>query len=244
MSKRFINQYCIHCLKYFEQLTEDHIFPKSWYPNSTPQNMEKWVAPACLECNNKLGKIENELYRKMAICINSEDIAASGVSDKVVKMINPLFAKDRRSKRRKEAYCQKILRELICTTNNKMPKGLMRNFGSNDTLGESRMISLSVPELLDPFIHKVVRGLEYKLKNRLINTDRKIKTIHPVTANIIDSELTTLNAFFEINGIEVNRGPGFIIRCAEDTYGSVLYHVIIWGRWETWIAVSGLKSGI
>ncbi len=236
MPKKFYNQHCVYCLNYFEELTKDHIFPKSWYPDSTPKDIEKWVAPACFECNNRLGKIEEELYKKIAVCVGFENIAASGISEDVIRKLIPLSTEKGISRMRKGADLEKIIKDSIHTED--VPKGLMRNFGPT-VPGKSMVLRVSVSKLLDPFANKLVRGLEFKLKNKLIKDDRKIKTIHPVVRNIINSELEKLNAFLRVNGIKVNRGPGFTVHHAEDIYGSTLYHVVIWGKFEIWIAVSG-----
>jgi len=237
MAKKFANQNCVHCLGYFQELTEDHIFPKSWYPVSTPQNIEKWVVPSCFKCNNKLGKIENELYQKLAIGtgISPENIATSGVSEKAIQMLIPSYAKDERSRRRKEVNIQGVLRDSIHT--DEMPKGLMKNFGpSGNISGKSMLINVSIPNLLDPFAKKIVRGLEFKFKNKLIDLNRKITIIHPIENidNIAPVEMENLNNILETSGMQVDRGPGFIVRHAVDVYGTSLYHIIIWGKVEMW----------
>src|SRR5947208_16017660 len=33
---------CVHCLKDVAERNSDHVFPASWYPDSTPPNLEKW----------------------------------------------------------------------------------------------------------------------------------------------------------------------------------------------------------
>lgn len=242
MPKKLIDQHCVHCLDYFEELTKDHIFPKSWYPDSTPQNIEKWVVPACLECNNKLGKIEDEAYKKLAACTENSDIAASGVSEKVIRLYDPRSAKNEKDRKRKEANIKKILTDLIYT--DKIPKNLLKNFGpsaSNSTFNRFMLVNISIPRLLDPITEKIVRGLEFKLMGQLINTDRNIKTIHlPDSTEVIALELSKLNNILERNGAKVDRGPGFIVRYAKDIYGSTLYHIKIWGKWEIWAAVSGV----
>lgn len=237
MSKKFLNQYCVYCLNYFEELTEDHIFPRAWYPDSTPKDIEKWVAPACFKCNNKLGKIEEEIYKKLAICTNSNDIAASGISEKAVHLYDLSSATNERDKKRKEANLKKILPSLMYT--DKMPKGLLKNFGPvKNTPHKSTLIHVSIPKLLNPITEKIVRGLEFKLMGKLINTNRKIKTIHlPDSAEVVALELAQLNNVLEKSGVKVNRGPGFIVRYAKDIYGSMLYHITIWGKWEIWAAV-------
>jgi hypothetical protein len=32
---------CVHCLKDVEERNSDHVFPASWYPDSTPPNLEE-----------------------------------------------------------------------------------------------------------------------------------------------------------------------------------------------------------
>lgn len=240
MSKKFTNQNCIYCLDYFEKLTKDHVFPRSWYPDSTPQNMEKWVVPACFECNNRLGEIEDEAYKKLAICTENSDIAASGVSEKVVRLYDPRSAKNEKDRKRKEANIKKILADLIYT--DKMPKGLLKNFGPfNNNPDKSILVRISTAKLLDPITEKIVRGLEFKLMSKLINTDRSIKIIHlPDSAKAISLELTQLNNILEKSGVKTSRGPGFIVRYAKDIYGSMLYYITVWGKWEIWAAVSGV----
>lgn len=246
MSKKFINQYCVHCLGYFEDLPEDHIFPESWYPDSTPQNMEKWVAPACFGCNNKLGRIEDETYKKLALCLSGNEIAASGVSVKANLLYKPSLAKDKRDKGRKEANIRKLIPDLMYT--DKMPKGLMKNCGPKEGDSEKLLlVHISILELLDPFAKKVIRGLEFKFRNKLIDRNvRKITIIHPVVGieNIASSEMLELNNILNKNGVKVDRGPGFVVRHAIDIHGTSLYHVIIWGKVEMWGSVSGegLKS--
>ena len=48
---------CVHCLHEVDAITDDHLFPRSWYPTTTPQNLEKWKFPACGRCNREYGKV-------------------------------------------------------------------------------------------------------------------------------------------------------------------------------------------
>jgi len=246
MSKKFTNQYCVHCLGYFEDLTEDHIFPESWYPDSTPQNMEKWVAPACFVCNNKLGKIEEETYKKLALSLNGNDIAASGVSEKANRLYNPFSAKDERDKRRREANIRKIIPDLIYT--DKMPRGLMKNCGPIEgESGKLLLVHISIQELLNPIAEKMIRGLEFKFRDKLIDLNiRKITIIHSPEEidNFAPLEMEKLNNVLKKNGVKIDRGPGFIVRHAIDIYGTSLYHTTIWGKIEMWGVVSDINLKI
>ena len=43
------------------------MFPKAWYPDATPKDLEKWQIPSCLDCNQRYGKIENDLLGRVAL---------------------------------------------------------------------------------------------------------------------------------------------------------------------------------
>ena len=118
----------------------------------------------------------------------------------------------------------------------------MKNFGPGAGVsGESMLVNISIPDLLDPVTKKIIRGLEFKLMGKLININRNINIIHlPDSTEVIALELTQLNNILGENGYKINRGPGFVVSYAKDIYGSMLYHVMIWGKWEIWAAVSGV----
>jgi len=238
MPKKFTNQCCIHCLNYFDELTKDHIFPESWYPDSTPLSMEKWVVPSCPSCNNKLGEIESELYKKFALCMNSSDIASSGISEKVIRQYFSLPEEDNRTKGRKLANLKKLFKNVKWFDNDKLPNNIAKNFGNIAPNSKKSILINIPPELLNPFCEKIIRGLEFKLMGKLINNDRKIQFLHlPDSTEFLSQELAELNNAFR-NGPKIDRGPGFLIQYTKDIYSQMGYHVTIWGRWEIWAAIS------
>ena len=74
---------CVHCLKDIDEMTDDHLFPVSWYPKSTPENLAKWKFPSCKECNSNLGKIEEDLLWRLGLTIDPADARSSGIAEKV-----------------------------------------------------------------------------------------------------------------------------------------------------------------
>lgn len=238
MAKKFVNQYCIHCLKYFENLTRDHIFPESWYPDSTPQNQEKWVAPACLNCNNKLGRIEEDVYKKIAPTMSYKDVASAGISEKAMRLYNPFYAKNESDRRRKLANLKNIRSSFILVDSDNLPKNIMKNFGHVAEPSKKVPLLFIENDLLNPFFEKIIRGLEFQLRGRLIGNDRKIELLNlPESINSIPGALDDANKALR-DGFLTDRGPGFIVQSVKDHYGSVLYHVVIWGKLEIWGSVS------
>ncbi|OGZ97521.1 MAG: hypothetical protein A3G49_04420 [Candidatus Sungbacteria bacterium RIFCSPLOWO2_12_FULL_41_11] len=232
---KFSNQYCIHCLGYFKELTEDHIFPVSWYPDSTPENLEKWTAPSCEECNQKLGKIESEICLRVGPATNPSDSAASGIAESTMRRIKPDLARDSRSKGRKIAELKKLFKEFVVTTN--LPPAIMKNFGPSNKSTRYHILFLPYDKLLDPFAEKIIRGLEYKLYNRFVTRDKIIRPVYlPDSTHF--NEIEQLKEIIKQNGKETNRGPGFIIEHAHDKHGTFLYHITIWGKFKFWADVT------
>jgi len=81
------NERCVHCLRRSESLTADHIVPSSWYPDTTPSNVERWTAPSCRECNAYLGALERDLVIRLVLCVNPRSPAASGLAAKVFRTL-------------------------------------------------------------------------------------------------------------------------------------------------------------
>jgi hypothetical protein len=72
---------CVHCLVELTKppksgmltdtsATLDHVFPKHWFPESTPQNLNRWTVPACHKCNDELSGIEKVLLNRMALFLD------------------------------------------------------------------------------------------------------------------------------------------------------------------------------
>src|SRR3569623_1329937 len=83
---------CVHCLKENVRRNWDHVFPRSWYPDSTPPNMEKWSMPTCHRCNSEYGSLENELLTQLAFCVDPKAAASSGILARVFRGLDPKFA--------------------------------------------------------------------------------------------------------------------------------------------------------
>jgi len=54
----------------------DHVFPESWYPQTTPSNLEKWKIPSCIRCNSALGMMEDRLLIQLAHALDPDHLAA------------------------------------------------------------------------------------------------------------------------------------------------------------------------
>src|SRR6266851_4649627 len=78
---------CVHCLRVSEELTRDHAFPNSWYPDTTPKSVQRWTAPSCLRCNNELGRFEEDLLLRVVLCIDPRMPAVAGVAARALRSL-------------------------------------------------------------------------------------------------------------------------------------------------------------
>ncbi len=88
---------CVHCLQFHDELTWDHVFPESWYPGTTPEDLEKWKIPACLPCNKDYGRIEEDLLIKLGLCIDPKNPRGAGIAFKTVRALRSDFGRNDRN---------------------------------------------------------------------------------------------------------------------------------------------------
>lgn len=239
MKKSSDNIRCIHCLKtlYFktdnkdEKATRDHVFPNSWYPDNTPNQVQRLNAPACIKCNSGLGAMEKEVFTKLACCVDHEKIEASGINKKLLRSLGigvdeNITSRDlsEREKRRK-----KLISEMTpYTPDIKAFPGLGLHEGY---LPEDHM-TIPVPEELKPVSEKILRGLEYCMGDRYIEFPYITEIYFPAAEKNVSSIYQLLAEY----GVRESHGPGFKVERVESSDGSrlVIYRVTIWGTLVIW----------
>ena len=111
MAKKYKSGLCAHCLCDSPVRTADHVFPKAWYPESTPANLEKWQMPSCERCNADYGRLEEDLLLRLGLCISDSARESLGIGTKVVNALDPSRAKSPRDARIRLAKAKKILQD-------------------------------------------------------------------------------------------------------------------------------------
>lgn len=165
---------CVYCLKQITDFTWDHIFPKGWYPYTTPQNIEKWKVPSCSKCNNMYSRIEGELLIKFGLCIDPDNPRGAGIPHKALRALNPQYAKSRKDARIRRNKFKKILKE--ARYGKDVPeKGIYPNFEYKGADGKEK-IGLSVKRShLEKFTEKIVRGITYLQDKKYIDAPYSIE---------------------------------------------------------------------
>jgi hypothetical protein len=104
---------CIHCREVLIKRTKDHVFPSSWYPDSTPPTVQRWTAPSCERCNGEFGEMEKELFVRLALCVDPRKPAAQGLSERAVRSFGvDVQGISEEERRHREALRDKIRGEM------------------------------------------------------------------------------------------------------------------------------------
>ncbi len=225
MAKKFFSGRCVHCLKYCDELTSDHVFPQAWYPSNISLNLKKWQAPSCLDCNQKYGEIENALLIRLGMGVNPNNPITANIAKKTIRAMNSAHGKNERDKKHR-------LIERIKTIKNLIPRDKIRPSSilptKNLSESDESKFCLSIPaDSLRLMGEKFIRGIIYVLENKYI------EPTHQIDIYIREEQdAQQLMELIEKYGKEYSCSGGIIIRraTAEDDYISGVYYIEIWNK--------------
>ena len=224
---------CLYCLNEHSKLTRDHVFARSWYPDSTPPNIEKWEVPSCDACNNRFSQLEDDVRRWLAMCLDRSQPAAAGIVEKAFRSIDPNSGRsqtDGEIRHRKKIKLFQELHEL-----DKMPsQGVLSSFRNNWEEG-SRMAILIPAEELDELVKKWVRGMHYITVDRMLPLNALIEVLHL-------QENAAREAFKNVipYATRYDGGPGIqVIRATAEEPGEAVswYAIELWQQFKVYAYV-------
>ncbi|MBI3810732.1 MAG: HNH endonuclease [Nitrospirae bacterium] len=239
MAKKFPPGRCTHCLNFFDKLTADHVFPKSWYPESTPENLEKWQIPACHRCNEEYGKIENDLLQRIGLCLDPIEISSLGITDKVLRSIKPEYATSKKDRLHRQKKREKLIRSLM--PRNQVPQeAFFPGFGAPSDRNILGNFVVRVPKAgIKALAEKLVRGITFIVDNRFIEKSHFIDLI--VADEKSAQDLIEIIRRF---GDQYHKGPGIRIgrAVAQDNIDSAVFEIEIWRRFRFYATVEPRES--
>jgi hypothetical protein len=241
MAKRANSGKCVHCLRNVENLTRDHVFPKAWYPDNTPQNLERWTIPSCRTCNEDYGRLEEDLLFRLGMCLDPEDAKSGDITDKVFSSIDPECAITLKEKQIRQKKREQIKNEIV-ELEKFPPRSIFPNFGlpnNASNVNHARYAILLISKAkLERLGHKIVRGITYIIDNSFIENDCEIK-IFFIQDQDAKPILGTMSRFLKpyhcSPGIKVERAiTGERADCG-------FYAIEIWGRLKIYAVVMPRK---
>lgn len=215
--------------------TWDHVFPLSWYPESTQKNLEKWKVPVCLPCNNEYSAIEQDLLLRVGLCIDPHAVESAGIVPKVLRSLNPNMAESNRERKAREAKRAQILRQLLQGTD-VVSTAIYPNFEEKWGRPPEQQIGVPIPKkAVDRLFEKIIRGIVFLQDGRFIEPPYSID-LYPLKEEDAPVFTDPLNKFGKI----YSRPPGVVVRRAvahEDGVSSI-FEIVIWGLFKTYAVVT------
>lgn len=157
----------MYCLTKVAKVTDDHVFAKSWYPSTTPKNLERWKVPACSNCNNKFSRVEEVVLHRLAMCVDDSHPAAEGILEKALRSIDARLGTNGTDETARRKKREKLMREIIHLE--KLPEiGLLPFSAANWDCGPRVAVPIPAGEM-DDLVRKWVRGVHFKTMDRLIS---------------------------------------------------------------------------
>lgn len=224
---------CIHCLKDFVLLTWDHVLPDSWSPKGGDE-IEKWQAPACKQCNKDLGRLEQNVLTKLGLCFDPKDIGVLGLLQKVLRSLNPAAGRDERDRQHRAKKLAKVLGNIKVMS--ELPKqGIFPNFGPNPTVEYPDYAAVQISEdEVSKISEKIIRGIAYIADKSFIEDTHEIKTFVLEEPNAAE-----IRQLIEEGGVVFDQRPGLVVtrRLVDNEKVSGLYRIEIWGRFRMYVSV-------
>ncbi len=157
---------CIHCRETLVEQTKDHVFPSSWYPDSTPPEVQRWTVPSCAPCNGCFGAMEDELFVRLALCVDPRKGAASGISKRAIRSFGVgATGLSENERRYREALRDRIFQDAKAYSSDDQAH-ILPGLGPHPQGPATQQIQISISEdLLTSVAKKIVRGSEYWLAN-------------------------------------------------------------------------------
>ncbi len=235
MSKKAGPGKCVHCLKDVEERNWDHVFPASWYPNSTPPNLEKWQIPSCIPCNSNYGKLESDFLTKVGLCLDPDDPASRSIVQTALRSVRPSAARNPRDAQHRLNRGRKILSETL--QGEEIPDhGIFPGLHNRFTEPGEEPVALLLP--VDSFqliTEKIVRGIFYIEEQRVIESPNKIDFFV-----LAGEDAAFWEQVLEKFGTVYAREPGIVVRRAvapEDGISS-LFAITFWQQFKTYASVT------
>lgn len=211
---------CVHCLQYFESLTRDHVLPRSWYPDTTPGDLEKWKIPSCLPCNTLHGRNENELLLRLGLSVDPNDPRSSGILEKALRGLDPDASRNIRDRKARARQLLRVLTMLFTSEGGPLPP--VSDLRQSSMLHHVTLwIDTRSIELL---MTKIVRGITYIKDQRFIEPPYDIEIYCPEGAR--PESLTEALSLAQHHAC----GPGIsILRAIADDGLTSVCEITIWG---------------
>jgi len=227
---------CIHCLQYFESVTDDHILPQAWYSRNNQPNFAKPKASACSKCNAHYGKVEKYLLIRFGATFDSEDKNYGNIADKAIRSIDPKYGKNLRDKIAREKTRSELVREIVPYFYSDIR--VLPNFGMKSNIYRSDLPWIPIDEnKLRDFAHKLARGVTYVFEQSYIEDNYEVEVSFPSEYGVVELVLRSrFKKLISTPSIAIYRNDDLQIRALDKVLG--FYLIKIWDRLNIRVSIN------
>jgi hypothetical protein len=218
---------CIHCRRTLVKKTKDHVFPRSWYPESTSAEVHRWTVPSCALCNGELGEIEKEVFVRLALCVNPRKPAAAGISRKAIRSLGiGATGLSEEERQHRKALKDKVFRDAKPYTSDIQPH-VLPGMGPHPEVPAVRQIQITIPgERLISVAKKITRGCEYWLADgRIVEPPCEIEVFFIPGPDLPDN---VRQLYASLNPVHLGTGLRIRRAGAQDDPRVAMYEIVIW----------------
>jgi hypothetical protein len=232
--KKFGPGKCVHCLKDVDARNCDHVFPESWYPDSTPPDVEKWQIPSCIRCNSDYGKLEQDFFVKVGLCLDPFDPASASIVQKALRSVKPAVARDASDARHRAGKARRILAEAL--QGDEIPDhGVFPGLGDRWGIPGERIAILIPKESFERITEKIVRGIYY------IEDGAFIEPPYEIDFYVLPEDgIAPWKDVLDKWGTIYAREPGVVVRRAasHDDRMCAVFEITFWKQFKTYACVT------
>ena len=209
------------------------MFPASWYPDSTPPNIQRWTVPSCTKCNHKFGAMEEMLFVRFAMCVDPRKQAASGVWNKARRTLGiGVTGLSESEKRIRKALKDEILGNAKLYDRSDEAH-MIPGLGPHAEFPNAPQIQIEIPAAaVHEVAKKIVRGCEFWLAD-----GRIIEPPYELEVHMVREPPEELLRHLQAGPDYL--GPGCQIRRAVpvDEPMSAIYEILVWDTWKLFFSI-------
>lgn len=226
---------CVHCLSDPVPRNWDHVFPASWYPDTTTPNLKKWQVPSCINCNRALGAVESEFFVRVALSLDPNNPASRSLVEKALRAVNPKLARDAVDRRARIALKDRLFSDMY--VEGAIPEnGIFPNLGERwNRAPDADLAAIRIPvHSFRRITEKIVRGITY------LDQDKFIEPPYAVEFFALDDNgALPVREYITQHGTTLAHEPGIVVRHAvtPDDEVSALFEVEFWQQFKTYAIV-------
>jgi hypothetical protein len=91
----------------------EHVFPASWYPDTTPADVQRLTVPSCTPCNKRWERVERELATDLLLVVSPNVPEVAGVHERLSRAWQPTSDQRVEERRHRIGRAIKIFNSMV-----------------------------------------------------------------------------------------------------------------------------------